>query len=69
MPLSRGITAKFVYGRPDAQRLTALAQMVDAKQLKIHLDRIIPLEDAKQAHELVEDGHVRGKVVLTTDHT
>lgn len=67
--LSRGITAKFVYGRPDAQRLTALAQMVDAKQLKIHLDRIIPLEDAKQAHELVEDGHVRGKVVLTTDHT
>ncbi len=68
LPISRGITARMVYGRPDAQRLTTLAQMVDAGQLSVHLDRTLPLEAAKHAHELVEEGHVRGKIVLTIDN-
>ncbi len=67
LQVERGITAQLVYGRPDAPRLTTLAQMVDAGQLSIHLDRTLPLAAAKQAHELVEKGHVRGKVVLTMD--
>ena len=65
LPLERGIMARLVYGRPDGQRLTTLAQKVDAGQLAVHLDRTLPLEAAQQAHELVEEGHVRGKVVLT----
>jgi NADPH:quinone reductase-like Zn-dependent oxidoreductase len=65
LSLERGITAHLVYGRPDAQRLTTLAQMVDAGQLTVHLDRTLSLEAAKEAHELVEEGHVRGKMVLT----
>ena len=66
LPISRGITAHIVYGRPDAQRLTTLTQMVDAGQLSVHLDRTLPLEAARQAHELVEAGHVRGKIVLVS---
>lgn len=67
LPLSRGITERFVYGRPDAQRLATLTQMVDAGKLSVSLDRTLPLEAARQAHELVEEGHVRGKIVLTID--
>jgi NADPH:quinone reductase-like Zn-dependent oxidoreductase len=65
LPLSRGITARLVYGRPDAHRLATLTRMVNAGQLAVHLDRVLPLEEARQAHELVEAGHVRGRVVLT----
>jgi NADPH:quinone reductase-like Zn-dependent oxidoreductase len=68
LPLSRGITARMVYGRPDAQRLMKLTQMVDARQLSVHVERTLPLEEARQAHELVEDRHVRGKIVLTTSN-
>jgi NADPH:quinone reductase-like Zn-dependent oxidoreductase len=68
LPLSRGITARPVYGRPDAHRLAALTRMVDAGQLSVHLDRTLPLEKARQAHELLEAGHVRGKIVLTINH-
>jgi NADPH:quinone reductase-like Zn-dependent oxidoreductase len=42
--------------------------MVDAGQLSVHLDRTLPLEKARQAHELLEAGHVRGKIVLTINH-
>ncbi|QBD83466.1 NADP-dependent oxidoreductase [Ktedonosporobacter rubrisoli] len=62
---SRGISAHMVIGRPDAQRLAVLAHMVDEKQLAVHLERAFPLAQAREAHELVETGHVRGKVVLT----
>lgn len=64
LPLSRGITARPVYGRPDAHRLAVLTRMVDAGQLSVHLDRTLPLEEARQVHELVEAGHMRGKIVL-----
>jgi NADPH:quinone reductase-like Zn-dependent oxidoreductase len=65
LPLERAITVRPVYGRPDAQRLATLTRMVDAGQLSVHLDRTLPLEEARQAHELLEAGHVRGKIVLT----
>jgi NADPH:quinone reductase-like Zn-dependent oxidoreductase len=67
LPLSRGITACPVYGRPDAQRLAVLVQLVDAGRLSVQLDRSLPLQEARQAHELLEAGHVRGKIVLTVD--
>ncbi|MBV9230774.1 MAG: NADP-dependent oxidoreductase, partial [Chloroflexi bacterium] len=67
LPLGRAITTRPVYGHPDAHRLAALARMVDAGQLSVHLERTLPLEEARQAHELVEAGHVRGKIVLTID--
>jgi NADPH:quinone reductase-like Zn-dependent oxidoreductase len=38
---------------------------VDAGQLAVHLERTLPLEEARQAHELLEAGHVRGKIILT----
>jgi NADPH:quinone reductase-like Zn-dependent oxidoreductase len=61
----RGISVQHVIGRPDAAQLALIAQMVDEGQLHVHLDSVLPLEDAPRAHELIESGHVRGKVVLT----
>ena len=45
----------------DVQRtLTAVA----AGQLQVAIDRIMPLEEAAEAHRLVEQNHIVGKIVL-----
>lgn len=60
----RGISAHFFSARPDGGRLSALASMFDAGQLRMNLQEVVPLEEAARAHEIVEEGHTRGKVVL-----
>ncbi|MET9365433.1 NADP-dependent oxidoreductase [Streptomyces sp. NPDC006632] len=49
---------------PDHVGLDALAALVDQGLLRPHVDRVLPLESAYAAHELIEGGHVTGKVVL-----
>lgn len=36
-------------------------------QLKLHVSQVLPLADAAKAHQLIEDGHTRGKIVLRND--
>jgi NADPH:quinone reductase-like Zn-dependent oxidoreductase len=38
--------------------------MFDAGQLRVKLQEIVPLEEATRAHEIVEEGHTQGKIVL-----
>jgi len=44
--------------------LEQCAQLIDTEQLKVHVARMLPLEDAAQAHQLIEAGHMQGKLVL-----
>jgi NADPH:quinone reductase-like Zn-dependent oxidoreductase len=60
----RGLGAHYVFVRPSAAGLRALAEMADAGRLRVHLQEVIPLEEAARAHETLEGGHVRGKIVL-----
>ena len=50
--------------RPDGEELEELAQLVDDGRLSVDLAESIPLEHAARAHELSEEGHVRGKLAL-----
>jgi NADPH:quinone reductase-like Zn-dependent oxidoreductase len=61
----RGISAHFFSAQPDGGRLSALASMFDAGQLRMNLQEVVPLEEAARAHQIVEEGHTRGKVVLS----
>ncbi|MGO1543869.1 MAG: NADP-dependent oxidoreductase [Gulosibacter sp.] len=49
---------------PDGRILTTIAQLADQGDLRTHLDATFPLEQIAEAHELVADGHVRGKISL-----
>jgi len=49
---------------PEAELLGRITRFVDAGQLKVVIDHIYPLEQAVEALDQVEHGHVRGKVVL-----
>ena len=63
----RGISVHFFSAQPDGGRLSTLAGMFDAGQLRMNLQEVVPLEEAARAHEIVEEGHTRGKVVLSID--
>jgi NADPH:quinone reductase-like Zn-dependent oxidoreductase len=54
----------YVYVRPDGEQLAELAELADEGRLAVHLNEVLPLEEAARAHELSEAGHVRGKLVL-----
>lgn len=54
----------YVFVRPDAAQLGELSRLVDAGTLRVEVAARFALDDVAQAHALLEEGHVRGKVVL-----
>jgi NADPH2:quinone reductase len=48
-----------------AAMLDRLGLLIDNDQLRPLIDRSMPLEDAAEAHRLIEQGGVKGKIVLT----
>ena len=61
---ARGIRATGFSVAPDARTLAVITRLIDAGAVRVHVDRELPLEQGAEAHLLLEDGHVRGKVVL-----
>ncbi len=56
---------RYVFVRPDQHDLEELGRMADAGQLRVPIAKAFPLEQIAEAHRLVGEGHVRGKVVVT----
>ena len=50
--------------QPNGAQLNKIAKLLDSAKLRPTIDRILPLSEARRAHELSESGHVRGKIVL-----
>jgi NADPH:quinone reductase-like Zn-dependent oxidoreductase len=50
--------------RPDGSDLAYLGALADAGRLRPTIGRTFPLERARDAHEVSEAGHMRGKIVL-----
>ena len=61
----KGVGGRYVFVRPDPVMLGELADLVDAGRLRVEVSRTFPLEQAGEAQREVEQGHTRGKVVLT----
>lgn len=60
------------FGLAEARRhqtdiLEYCARMIDEGRLKVHLERTLPLSQAAEAHRLLEEGHMTGKIALTMD--
>lgn len=41
------------------------ARLIEADKLKVKLSHVLPLEEAAQAHAMIEEGHTTGKIVLS----
>ena len=59
-----GVRAAFMAAQPSSDLLKELADLFDKGQIKHHVDKAFPLEQARQAQELKRNGHVQGKIVL-----
>jgi NADPH2:quinone reductase len=63
---SRDLRLETIMVKPDQEALTGLAEQLAAGRLRTRVARVLPLEEAAEAHRLVEAGGLRGKVVLST---
>jgi NADPH:quinone reductase-like Zn-dependent oxidoreductase len=59
------VEAHYVFVRPSGVDLRELAELVDEGHLRPHVEEAFPLTQAVDAHERIEGGHVRGKLVLS----
>ena len=50
---------------PNAAQLGEIADLIDAGKIRINVAETFPLQDVRKAHERLERGGVRGKIVLT----
>lgn len=60
----RGVRAEMVNGKISTPLLEEIANLIDSGQVKTVVAQTFPLSEARQAQELSQGGHVRGKIVL-----
>jgi NADPH:quinone reductase-like Zn-dependent oxidoreductase len=59
-----GVRSAGISVNPDTSVLDEIGKLVDSGKLKPIVETVLPLSEARKAHELNESGHARGKVVL-----
>ncbi|WP_225822131.1 NADP-dependent oxidoreductase [Streptomyces naphthomycinicus] len=58
---------RYAFVRPDAEDLKRLAGLAERGVVSVHVQQTFPLERTADAHRLNEEGHTRGKIVVTVD--
>lgn len=59
-----GVRAGYVFVQPNRQELDEIGRLVDSGKLRPYVQQVLPLAQARRAHELCQEGHTRGKIVL-----
>jgi len=58
---------KFLVVKPDGSMLSRLSKFIQTGKLKPKIDRVFPLEHIAKAHQYMQNGHARGKVIIAVD--
>ena len=59
-----GVRGAMIENRPDGAALAEIANIIDSGKLTPVINRILPLSEARRAHELSQSGHTHGKIAL-----
>jgi NADPH:quinone reductase-like Zn-dependent oxidoreductase len=59
-----GVRSEYFAAHCSSAQLSEIARLVDSGRLKPMVGTVLPLSEARRAHELNESGHGRGKIVL-----
>lgn len=51
---------------PDPVALRRIVELVEQDGLRVHVQETFPFERVADAHRVLDDGHLQGKIVLTT---
>lgn len=63
-PEKYGVRAQTLMTRSDGEELAQIAAVIDEQQVKPVVTTVLPLSEARKAHEMSESRHTRGKIVL-----
>jgi NADPH2:quinone reductase len=61
----RNLTLHGVFLTRERRRLEELSVLIERRQVRPLVERVLPLEQVAEAHRVLDSGHGRGKVVLT----
>lgn len=62
---ARGVRTGLLFTQTDASQMAEIAGLIDRGVLTVHVAKTLPLENAREAHELLEGHGLVGKVVLS----
>jgi len=62
---AHSVRGVFLISKPNGRQLARIADLVVHGPVKVFVEKVFPLEEARQAQELSQSGHVRGKIVLS----
>lgn len=63
-----GVRGTDVKVAPDGRLLEKIGALIDDGTIRVEIDEVFNLPDIGRAHEVVETGHVRGKVAVRVAH-
>lgn len=59
-----GVRAALLGAQPNGAQLTEIAKIIDSGKLAPVINRVLPLSEARRAHELSQSGHTHGKIAM-----
>ncbi|WP_239023653.1 NADP-dependent oxidoreductase [Salinicola corii] len=64
---ARGVTISTTQVRSNGAQLSDIGRLLDDGTIRVVVDSVYPLVDARKAHERAAKGHIQGKIVLTVE--
>ena len=61
---ANNVKSEFLFVQPNAEQLGKIADLVEQGKIQTYLEKVFPLQQAKDAHLLSQTGRVKGKIVL-----
>jgi len=62
---THGVKGAMVLVQPNSTQLAEITTLIESGKLKPAITAILPLDDARKAHEMSQTGHTQGKIILT----
>lgn len=62
-----GVTVSTTQVRSSGAQLADIGRLLDDGTIRVVVDSVYPLSDARKAHERAAQGHLQGKIVLTVE--
>jgi NADPH:quinone reductase-like Zn-dependent oxidoreductase len=63
---AQGARGVMMRQKPNGKQLAAIADLVASGKIKVNVETVLPLAEARKAQELSKTGHAGGKIVLQT---
>lgn len=61
---AHGVRGIIVYQKGNGEQLAAIADLVGKGKVKVNVETVLPLQEARKAQEMSKSGHSGGKIVL-----